>query len=151
MSFLPLPEYRRSCDIDCGPEMVTKQSHKDECDIHKILSQYQKTGIINHITPNQPQYLDLPDNLDYQQSVNLILEAQEAFATLPSLIRDRYGNDPARFLEALNDPSQREFLTEIGVFEKKKPEPVFKVEVTNQVPPQSAVVPPTDLKSSAAT
>lgn len=128
MSFLPLPEYRRSCDLDCGTEMVTKQNHKDECDIHKILNQYQRTGIINHISPHQPQYLDLPDELDYQSSLNLILEAQAAFATLPAEIRDKYGNDPAKFLAALNDPKQREFLEEIGVFEKK-PEPKGPMEV----------------------
>lgn len=120
MSFRPvLKEQIRSCDLDCGSEEITKQSFKDECDIHIILSQYQKTGIINHITPNQPLYLDLPDQLDYQASLNIILEAQSAFETLPSGVRDRYGNNPERFLEALNDPSQREYLEEIGVFQRK--------------------------------
>lgn len=133
MSFLPLPDYRRKCDLDCGPELITKQAHKDECDIHKILAQYQKTGIINHITPNQPQYLDLPDDLDYQSSLNLILEAQDAFSTLPSALRDRFQNDPAKFLEALNDPHQRSFLEEVGVFEKKPPleTPVVPLQATS--------------------
>lgn len=120
MAFRPvLKEQIRSCDLDCGSEEITKQSFKDECDIHKILDQYKKTGIINHITPNQPMYLDLPDNLDYQASLNLIMEAQEAFQTLPSAVRDRYGNNPENFLEALNDPKQRDFLEEIGVFQRK--------------------------------
>lgn len=137
--FLPLPEYRRRCDLSFeGTESMTKQSHKDECDIHKILNQFQKTGIINHISPNQPRYLDLPDSFDYQSAINLVLDAQEAFATLDASVRDRYGNDPERFLAAIQDPTQREYLESVGVFEKKKPPPApMKVEVVNPVAPQA--------------
>lgn len=104
--------------FDCGTQSRTEQSHKDECDIHKILNQYKRTGILNHITQRQAQFVDLPDALDFQSSVNTVLEGQKAFAQLPSTVRDRFGNDPAQFLAALGDPSFRPELEALGVFKK---------------------------------
>jgi len=87
-----------------------------ECDINNILKQFSKTGIINHINSNSQQYIDLPDNLDFQSSLQIIAEASDAFASLPSKVREHYQNDPSRFLGALQDPRERDYLTEIGVF-----------------------------------
>jgi phage internal scaffolding protein len=95
---------------------MTKQSFKDECDIHKILKQYQRTGVINHIANARPTYMDLPDTMDYQASMNTIIYADEAFATLPSSVRDHFGNDPARFLAAFSDIKQRDYLIQLGLY-----------------------------------
>lgn len=109
-------------------ELVTRQDFKAECDINTILRQYSKTGVITHVQKNRPTYTDLPDGLDYQRSMNIILEGQEAFDGLPSSVRSRFGNDPATFLLALSDPDQRGYLTEVGVFKTPPvsgpPEPV---------------------------
>jgi phage internal scaffolding protein len=102
-------------------ELITKQSMKAECDIHNILSQYKQTGIIKHIQQYQPRYEDLPDAIDFQQSMNTIIQAEEAFSTLPATVRDRFGNDPQTFLEALSDASQTEELRRLGIL---KPAPV---------------------------
>ena len=64
---------------ETGDISMTKQSHKDECDINRILSQYKKTGIITHINNNQHMYTDLPSDVDYQSSLNTILSAQDSF------------------------------------------------------------------------
>lgn len=100
---------------DCGDVMVTKQSMAAECDINNILKQFSKTGIINHINQNAAQYIDLPDNLDFQQSLAIIQSAEDAFASLPSKVREYYRNDPGRFLAALQDPAERSHLEELGV------------------------------------
>lgn len=106
-------------DKDCGEELVTKQSHKDECDIHNILRQYQQTGIIQHVQDAAPVWEDLPSDLDYQASMNLMLDAQAAFAALPAKVRDHYSNDPARFLAAFQDPSQEDTLRGFGLLNPK--------------------------------
>jgi len=108
--------------LDCGTELITKQSHKAECDINTILKQFSQTGIIDHINKHQAEYIDLPDNLDFQTSLDIINQANDAFASLPSLVRDHYQNDPARFLGALTDPSQRSKLEEYGIFKPRPPE-----------------------------
>lgn len=110
--------------IDCSNlPSQTKQSHKSECDINNILKQFSKTGIISHINQNSQTYINLPDAIDYQQSLNIISEASGAFASLPSKVRDHYMNDPGSFLLALSDPSEAEFLRECGIL-KKPPLPV---------------------------
>lgn len=100
-------------------ELITKQEFKDECEIYNILKQYQRTGIIQHINSKQPIFEDLPDEYDFQSSMNTILRAEEAFAALPSSIRDSYDNDPQRFLAALTDPAQADKLIELGVLKPK--------------------------------
>lgn len=95
--------------------LVTIQSAKDECDINKILSQYKKTGIINHVNSARPTYEDLPDHLDYQQSLLILSEAEQAFELLPSKVRDHFGNDPGRFLASFSDASQADQLREFGL------------------------------------
>lgn len=107
---------------EVGTRSRTLQDHKDECDINLILKQYQKTGIINHVQAARPTYEDLPDNIDYQQAMNTLLTAQEAFAGLPSKVRDHYGNDPERFLAAFYDSQQHDELRAFGLLKPTPPE-----------------------------
>lgn len=97
-----------------GPSM-TKQEHKQECDINTILKQYQRTGIIQHIQKQSPLYTDLPNDLDYQNSLNTIIQAETAFDSLPSKVRDSFHNNPEAFLQAMYDPAQRDRLIELGL------------------------------------
>jgi len=99
-------------------ELITKQSDAEACDINNIIYQFTKTGQINHINEQAASYTDLPNQLDYQESLNILQQAQEAFETLPALMRKKYDNDPALFLEALQNPDEREYLTEMGVFQR---------------------------------
>lgn len=96
-------------------EMITKQEFKAECDINNIIKQFQMTGIVNHINNAQPIFDDLPDSIDYQESIAIARRAEEAFDALPSKVRDYFGNDPQRFLAAFNDESQIGKLRELGL------------------------------------
>lgn len=106
--------------VNTGEFTFTKQSAKDECDINNILAQYKRTGIITHISSMQAQYLDLPSDVDYQASIEVVKTAEEAFSTLPAKVRDRFGNDPFQFLGALYDPDRRDEMEELGVLRKKQ-------------------------------
>lgn len=106
---------------EIGETTRTIQSAKAECDINNILSQYRRTGIITHVSNNRPTYGDLPSDLDYQQAMNTLLEAQGAFAGLPSKVRDYFANDPARLLVALADPEQADKLREFGILNPLPP------------------------------
>jgi len=99
-----------------GGPMMTKQSMKNECDINQILSQFKKTGIITHIQSQQPTYTDLPDNTDYQSAMNTILRADSAFASLPSVVRRYFNNDPNALLAAMSDPDMHDKLVELGIY-----------------------------------
>lgn len=107
--------------LDCGDELITKQDFKAECDIHNILKQFQKTGIITHVQSARPTYEDLPSEVDFQASLHVIMQAEEAFAGLPSTVRSHFDNDPSRFLGAFSDPSQADKLREFGLLKPLPP------------------------------
>lgn len=96
---------------------MTKQSFVAECDINNILKQYKRSGIISHINAKAAQgsYQDLPDQVDYQEALNTVIRAEASFETLPSSVRDRFGNDPAKFLEFLQDPKNQDEAIALGL------------------------------------
>lgn len=119
---------------------MTRQSEMESCDLHNILRQFSQQGFDQLVRENaaRGQYADLPDDLDYQASLNLVMEAQKSFATLPSQVRERFKNDPARFLQFIADPANAEELIRLGIATdvSPKPEPIQKVEIVNPEPPK---------------
>lgn len=116
--------HRRRVSLDTGDVTVTKQNHKDECDIHNILRQYSRTGVIEHIAKGKASFGELPDALDYQEALNIQLQAADAFQQLPASVRDSFRNDPGLFLAAFADPSQEARLRDLGLL---KPKPATEV------------------------
>lgn len=103
------------------PERRVKQSFKAECDINNIVKQFQATGQIQHMSANAAKgaYLDLPDGLDFQDSLNTIKAGEAAFATLPAKVRDRFHNDPAEFLGFMADPANQDEAIALGLASKR--------------------------------
>lgn len=110
------------------PERRVKQSFVSECDINTIMKQYSITGQIRHMSANAAKgaYMDLPDDLDFQASLQIVQTGTDAFATLPSKTRDRFNNDPALFLEFMADPANAEEAIRLGLA-TKRPDPVEAV------------------------
>lgn len=99
------------------PPSMTKQSFKDECDINTILRQYKVTGMISHISAQAAQgaYLELPAPMDFQDSLELVRRAQDSFATLPSVVRDRFNNNAQAFLAFCADPKNLPEMEKLGL------------------------------------
>lgn len=106
-----------------GGDLVTKQSHAEECDINNILRTYQRTGVITHVAAGTPQFLDLPPVMDLQQAMAALDEAQAAFLALPAGVREEFGNDPMAFLAAVQDPNQAARLERVGLLPKRDEAP----------------------------
>lgn len=99
-------------------ENRTKQSFKDECDINKIMSKWRRTGVLEHMAAAPPVYGDFDNYMEYQDAQNRLISADAAFAALPSHIRKRMDNDPAKFLEFMADPENLEEAQELGLARK---------------------------------
>jgi len=115
-----------------------KQSMKDECDINNILRQYQKTGVIEHIRENQGQYIDLPEVPDYQEAMNIVIAAGEAFDSLPGSVRQRFDNNAEAFLSFMDDEANLDESVELGLREKIEDIPEITVEETSTTPTPGA-------------
>lgn len=99
------------------PPSMTKQEFKAECDINNIIKQFSATGMLRHISSKAStgSYQDLPESVDFQDALNTVHAGQAAFATLPSKVRSRFGNDPAEFLIFLNDPANEPEARALGL------------------------------------
>jgi len=108
-----------------SPPSMTKQSFLAECDINNIMKQFQKTGMLSHVSAKAQSgiYADLPDEVDFQTAMNTVMAGEDAFASLPSKLRTRFGNDPAEFLAFVSDPANAEELVELGLATKPAPPP----------------------------
>lgn len=127
------------------PPSMTKQSFVAECDINNIIKQYRLTGQVRHISAKAAQgtYEDLPDPMEFQDALNVVIQSEEAFATLPSHVRDRFGNDPEQFLQFMANPSNQDEIIKLGLGKDNRP--------PKEAPPPSPTpqTPPTGEKTGS--
>lgn len=122
----------RVVNTDTGSLSMTDPSFADECDINFLMSKYQSSELIPHVTRYQGQYADFSDSIDYLTAQNIILEANDAFASLPAHIRNRFDNDPAQFLDFVHDPNSREEMKALGLLTQQ-----FESNINNEAQPIS--------------
>ncbi len=102
----------------CEDPSRTKQSFKEECDINTILKRFNVTGQLL-VGPLQPQYGDFSGVYDYQTALNAVIAAQDSFNALPAMLRNRFANDPAAFVDFCSDESNREEMIRLGLVIEK--------------------------------
>ena len=76
--------------------------------------------------PMQGDFTAAPN---YQESLNLMIEARESFMQLPAKIRSRFQNDPGQFVDFTSDPANSEELRKMGLW---SPEAVAAFELKAQ-------------------
>jgi len=114
-SYTKRPPRRKFLNED--PSM-TIQAAADDCDINVMIARYQKTGSY-HGQVSMPsvsaQFGDFVSVPDYHAAMNLLVSANDQFAALPSAVRDRFQNDPARLLDFLSDEKNLEEAVKLGI------------------------------------
>lgn len=101
--------------IDCSNDVIlTVQADAQSCDINYILEQYVRTGSLP-VSSSQPVFGDFTDGNDYQEKLNLVIDAQEAFMALDARVRARFENDPAQLIHFLSDSSNRPEAVRLGL------------------------------------
>jgi len=92
----------------------TEQSQKDEVDINKIVARHGTELIAQVAALQQFTYDDVTGN-DFQESMNAILQAKESFSLVPSEIRKHFDNDPAKFMDYIHNPENKDQLVAWGL------------------------------------
>lgn len=115
----------------CEDESLTVQSQKDEADINVLVARFRVTG--------QLPVVELPaalvghfESFDMMTAQNLMIDAQRSFMSLDPKVRDRFGNDPVRFVAFASDEKNVDELRKLGLAKPKAepvPEVVQKVQV----------------------
>jgi phage internal scaffolding protein len=98
----------------CEEPTRAQQHHKDECDINVILERFGKTGQLP-VNAISGTYGDFSGVHDYHTALNTLIAAESEFDGLPAKIRARFDNEPAKLIEFLNDPKNKDQAIELGL------------------------------------
>ena len=109
------------CYVDNGldfskDELLTIQSEAANCDINNIVERFEKTGVLPSMT-STPIYGDFTSPFDFQTAQQLLINAEQAFMSLPAKVRLEFENNPAKFLDFVDDPANADKLVSMGLRE----------------------------------
>lgn len=118
--------------LACPEPTKTQQQFAEEVDINTIVERFGLTGEL-------PQNLRVPltdefvETMDYQTSLNKIIEADEAFMRMPAAIRADFQNDSAKFVDFVSNPANVEQCRKWGLaMPASAPEEPMRVRVVQE-------------------
>lgn len=124
--------------ISFGDKSKTRQEFKKECDVNEIMRRFKATGIMP-AAGGTPKYLDCAAVPNFQDAMQMLIDAENAFMRLPATVRKEFDNDPHEFVRFAQDDANIGKMREWGLAEPEKaPEGPMKVEVVNAPPPPAA-------------
>lgn len=93
-----LAEVRRKTALACDPKLgMTDKTHMKDCDMNEI---WRRFGLgQTDLKPIQVPFLEVTEMFNFQDAQNVLVQGKEAFMQLPSKVRDRFGNDPVKFMD----------------------------------------------------
>lgn len=114
-----LSPQRRRVRFFCGEEQITEQSHKDDCDINLIIERFDGDELAALQKKQPALYGDFSNAPDYQESLDIVRNANDQFAGLPSKVRKEFDNDPYKFLAFASDAANAERMVDLGLAVKR--------------------------------
>lgn len=81
------------------------------------MNRFQNTGLVTHLAKRQGQY-GFASAQTFTEAAFIVAAAKSEFEALPSHVRSHFDNDPTLFLDAAQDPEQRETFETLGLLEK---------------------------------
>lgn len=107
--------------LDCSGDIdLAVQADEPDSNINEIMRRFGRTGQLP--APREiPMYGDFSGIEDYQTTLEQLREADAAFASLPSKIRNRFNNNPGALLEFIHHDANHAEAIELGLI----PNPVL--------------------------
>jgi len=140
---LPTPRHRRKISLSfTQSEGRTEQAHADDCEIHRIMEKYNKTGLITHQKAYAGSYMNMAEAPDFAAAQQMIAAANQMFETVPATIRAKFQNRPEKFVEFMQDEANREEMASLGLptdhLPAKEPDPPPTPTPPAETPPAAA-------------
>lgn len=121
----------------CADESLAVQDERDEVDINNIIARFLKTGVLPS-SLRVPRQGDFTEARSMQDSLQLILQAEDAFMELPADMRARFHHDAAEFVEFVSDEKNLPELRKLGLANPLGLEPAPVRVIVENAPPQAA-------------
>lgn len=105
----------------------TQQSFKAECDINKIMERFKKSTGAEYLNRYQGylsgEFGDFSEVGDYRTALEQVERARGVFMALPAKVRSQLANDPAEFLDFVQNPANSQALIDMGLANPKQVQP----------------------------
>lgn len=98
-----------------GDKGLTKQADMKDADINNIMKRFERTGILPDLIVRDGRYGDFSSVPDYQEALEIVRLADEQFNNLDANIRNRFDNDPAKFLAFASDEKNLVEMEKLGL------------------------------------
>lgn len=122
-------------------ESLTIQSMTEDADLNVLMRRYGITGKFPE-NPRVPQYGDFTEVRDFRSALEAVNAGWEAFYTYPAEFRQRFANDPQRFLEWSSDPASRPEMQKLGMLASlEAPQAAIVTPPATQISPPSTAAP----------
>lgn len=99
-------------------ESLTKQAFKEESDINNVVNRFVQTGDLPTLNDAEPNYGYAP-SYDFREAMEVVQNMQENFEEIPAEIRAKFGHNPAKFLEFVENPENTSKLAAMGLLSKE--------------------------------
>lgn len=109
------PDGSKRVAMDYSGSGRVRPEFQKESDINNILAKYRRTGLVDHVSRHKGNYGNFINAPDYHEAMQSIVEAQTMFEALPSDIRKRFQNDPAQFLEFVQNQDNLDEMVKLGL------------------------------------
>lgn len=114
-----------------GDKGFTVQADRDEADINKIIARLEKGANLARLNSKPPFYGDVSDLGGLDEAIMKVQKAEKMFMDIPANVRERFDNDPVKYVEFFQDPANIDEAIKLGL---ALPKPVIKEEVPNPTP-----------------
>lgn len=115
------PAEKKGIDFSDAPSM-TEQHHSQELDINRIVNKALRTGAIEpSLMRTFGKYADVTSAGDFLEANIKYRKGVEAFEALPSVVRERFHNNPAELLDFISKDENRDEAIKLGFIEKPVP------------------------------
>lgn len=108
-------------------ESLTQQQFAEDCDLNVLAYRFGLSGKPLPVEAIDPSYYgDLSDVPDLRTALDLVNDAKNKFLELPSKLRNRFDNSPAKLWAFVNDPENADEAVRLGLlarFQDETPPP----------------------------
>lgn len=97
------------------------QTGADSVNLNNVMKRFEKTGKLTELIALGAQgasgmrYGDFTAVPDFQSALNISIHAKEQFALLDAKVRNRFDNDPTKFLEFVGDARNLDEMEAMGL------------------------------------
>lgn len=110
--------------VDCSKDKtLTVQADRDSADINRIVDKFEKGQTLTRINSRPPFYGDVSKFSGLADALMKVQETEELFMVFDAKTREKFDNDPVKFIEFLENPANRDEAIEMGIIKAPQKEP----------------------------